>query len=186
MVRRLTVFPDRMPVPALPRLAVPARSALLRLAQLARLAACTLLATAAGAALAAGTAHLPAATDLAAHGAEAAQRGEPLVLLVSMPGCGYCDAVRRNYLGPQAAAGEIAVRELDLTAATPLRDADGSMTTARDWARAHQVRVAPTVLFLDRQGRAAASPLRGMQPDFYGAYLEQALDQARAAIATRR
>ncbi|MCY1208680.1 hypothetical protein D9M72_203140 [compost metagenome] len=103
-----------------------------------------------------------------------------------MPGCSYCDAVRRNYLGPQAAAGEIAVRELDMTADTPLRDADGSLTTARAWAQAHQVRVAPTVLFLDRQGRAAAGPLRGMQPDFYGAYLEQALDQARAAIATRR
>ncbi|RAS12572.1 thioredoxin fold domain-containing protein [Cupriavidus alkaliphilus] len=135
---------------------------------------------------AARTPHLPPATDLAAHGAEAARRGEPLVVLVSMPGCGYCDAVRRNYLGPQAAAGEIAVRELDMTADTPLRDADGNQTTARAWARAHQVRVAPTVLFLDRQGRAAASPLRGMQPDFYGAYLEQALAQARAAVAARK
>ncbi|BDB22926.1 thioredoxin [Cupriavidus sp. P-10] len=178
-----------MPAPTLPRLALPSLPALPALparTALFRLATCALLATAAGTALAAGTAHLPAATDLGAHGAEAAQRGEPLVLLVSMPGCGYCDAVRRNYLGPQAAAGEIAVRELDLTAVTPLRDADGTVTTARDWARAHQVRVAPTVLFLDRQGRAAASPLRGMQPDFYGAYLEQALDQARAAVATRR
>ncbi|MCY1262773.1 hypothetical protein D9M68_220650 [compost metagenome] len=150
-------------------------------------AASALLAAAAGMpAAAASPAHLPPATDLGAHGTEAARRGEPLVVLVSMPGCSYCDAVRRNYLGPQAAAGEIAVRELDMTADTPLRDADGSLTTARAWAQAHQVRVAPTVLFLDRQGRAAAGPLRGMQPDFYGAYLEQALDQARAAIATRR
>ncbi|SPD63282.1 Thioredoxin [Cupriavidus taiwanensis] len=149
------------------------------------LAAGVLLAAMAGVS-AAGPAHLPPATDLAAHGADAARRGEPLVVLVSMPGCGYCDAVRRNYLGPQATAGEIAVRELDMTADTPLRDADGSQTTARAWARAHQVRVAPTVLFLDRQGRAAANPLRGMQPDFYGAYLEQALAQARAAVAARK
>ncbi|RDK11673.1 SoxW family protein [Cupriavidus lacunae] len=145
-----------------------------------------LLLAATGMPASASPSHLPPASDLAAHGTEAARRGEPLVVLVSMPGCSYCDAVRRNYLGPQAAAGEIAVRELDMTADTPLRDADGSLTTARDWARAHQVRVAPTVLFLDRQGRAAASPLRGMQPDFYGAYLEQALDQARAAVASRR
>ncbi|AMR80163.1 thioredoxin fold domain-containing protein [Cupriavidus nantongensis] len=152
------------------------------------LAAGALLAAMAGVAgvCAASPAHLPPATDLAAHGADAARRGEPLVVLVSMPGCGYCDAVRRNYLGPQAAAGEIAVRELDMTADTPLRDADGNPTTARAWARAHQVRVAPTVLFLDRHGRAAAGPLRGMQPDFYGAYLEQALAQARAAVAARK
>ncbi|PZX21283.1 conserved hypothetical protein [Cupriavidus phytorum] len=149
------------------------------------LAAGALLAVVAGVS-AASPPHLPPATDLAAHGADAARRGEPLVVLVSMPGCSYCDAVRRNYLGPQAAAGEIAVRELDMTADTPLRDADGSQTTARAWARAHQVRVAPTVLFLDRHGRAAASPLRGMQTDFYGAYLEQALAQARAAVAARK
>ncbi|SOY50009.1 thioredoxin fold domain-containing protein [Cupriavidus taiwanensis] len=162
----------------------PARAAFARTG-LYWLAASALL-TVASVAAAASPAHLPAATDLAAHGADAARRGEPLVVLVSMPGCGYCDAVRRNYLGPQAAAGEIAVRELDMTADTPLRAGDGSVTTARAWARAHQVRVAPTVLFLDRQGRAAASPLRGMQPDFYGAYLEQALAQARAAVAARK
>lgn len=131
-------------------------------------------------------AHLPAATDLAAHSADAARRGEPLVVLVSLPGCGYCETVRKSYLGPQAADGRIAVRELDMTADTPLRDADGTMTTAKAWARAHQVRVAPTVLFLDGRGRQAAAPLRGLQPDFYGAYLEQALDQARAAVATNR
>lgn len=164
------------------RLAIPAVAALTSLRWLA--AGVLLAATAMPAP--ASPAHLPPATDLAAHGTEAARRGEPLVVLVSMPGCSYCDAVRRNYLGPQAAAGEIAVRELDMTADTPLRDADGSLTTARAWARAHQVQVAPTVLFLDRQGRAAASPLRGMQPDFYGAYLEQALHQARAAVASRR
>jgi hypothetical protein len=43
--------------------------------------------------------------------------------------------------------------------------------------------VAPTVLFLDRNGRNLASPLRGLQPDFYGAYLEQAVDTARAKLA---
>jgi thioredoxin-related protein len=158
----------------------------LAMTRLRWLAASAFLIAAAGMpAASASPAHLPAATDLVAHGAEAARRGEPLVVLVSMPGCSYCDAVRRNYLGPQAAAGEIAVRELDMAADTPLRDADGNLTTARAWARAQQVQVAPTVLFLDRQGRAAASPLRGMQPDFYGAYLEQALDQARAAVASR-
>lgn len=131
----------------------------------------------------AATAHLPPATDIAAQSAAAAKRGEPLVVLVSLPGCTYCEAVRRNYLAPQVAAGEIDAREIDMTADTPVRDADGSMTTARQWARARNISVAPTVLFLGRDGRNAASPLRGMQPDFYGAYLERAIDEARAKIA---
>ncbi|MCG5259583.1 thioredoxin fold domain-containing protein [Cupriavidus gilardii] len=142
-----------------------------------------LLALAAPSARSASAAHLPAVSDLAAETRAASQRGEPLVVLVSLPDCGYCEAVRRNYLGPQAAAGQIAARELDMSAATPIRDADGRATTARAWARAHGIRFAPTVLFLDGKGRPAAPPLRGMQPDFYGAYLEQSLDTARAAMA---
>lgn len=141
-----------------------------------------LIVTTSHGALAAST-HLPAATDLAAQAKAAATRGEPLVVLVTLPDCVYCETVRRNYLGPQAAAGEIVARELDMTANTPLRNADGSMTTAREWARSRNVTVAPTVLFLDARGRSLATPLRGMQPDFYGAYLEQALDKARSALA---
>ncbi|MGO4326508.1 thioredoxin family protein [Cupriavidus sp. 2TAF22] len=134
------------------------------------------------AAMAAST-HLPPATDLAAQAAAAASRGEPLVVLVTLPDCVYCETVRRNYLGPQAASGEIVAREIDMTSNAPLRNADGTMTTAREWARSRNVAVAPTVLFLDARGRSLATPLRGLQPDFYGAYLEQALDQARSALA---
>jgi len=138
---------------------------------------------ASGAANAAG--HLPAVTDVAAQAAAAAKAGEPLVVLVSLPGCSYCETVRRNYLAPQAAAGEIAAREVDMTADTPMRDIDGTMTTAKKWARAHNVSVAPTVLFLDANGQPVANALLGLQGDFYGAYLEQALDTARAKIARK-
>ncbi len=141
------------------------------------------LALAAPSVQAASPAHLPAVADLAAETRAASLRGEPLVVLVTLPNCGYCEAVRRNYLGPQAAAGQLAARELDMSAATPIRDADGRATTARAWAREHGIRFAPTVLCLDGKGRPAAPPLRGMQPDFYGAYLEQSLDTARAAMA---
>ncbi|WP_231907971.1 MULTISPECIES: thioredoxin [Cupriavidus] len=142
------------------------------------------LAGAALPALAAST--LPGATDLGAQGREATRRGGPLVLLLSLPGCGYCETVRRNYLGPMAAAGEITARELDIGTDAPLRDADGTMTGARAWARARGLAFAPTVLFLDAHGREAAPPLRGLQPDFYGAYLEQRLEAARAALAGPR
>ncbi|SDC40741.1 hypothetical protein SAMN05216345_102171 [Cupriavidus sp. YR651] len=163
-------MPPRLPTHRLPA----SRRAVPWLAALA-------LALGAGASLAAG--HLPPVTDVAAQSTAAARDGEPLVVLVSLPGCTYCETVRRNYLAPQLAAGEIAAREVDMTADTPMRDVDGSMTTAKQWARAHNISVAPTVLFLDRNGRNAASPLRGLQGDFYGAYLEQALDEARARIA---
>jgi hypothetical protein len=141
------------------------------------------LALLAGAGASIAASHLPPVTDVAAQTAAAALQGEPLVVLVSLPGCTFCETVRRNYLAPQASAGEITARELDMTADTPIRDADGTMTTAKQWARARNISVAPTLLFLDRNGRNLAAPLRGLQPDFYGAYLEQAIDTARAKLA---
>ncbi|MBY4896588.1 thioredoxin [Cupriavidus sp. AU9028] len=126
---------------------------------------------------------LPHATDLAAHAAAAAARKEPLVVLVTLPGCQYCETVRRHYLAPLAAEAGIAAREVDMTAVTPLRAFETSQTTPRDWARQQGVRVAPTVLFLGPDGRTLAPPLVGLQPDFYGAYLDQALAQARERLA---
>lgn len=169
-----------MPFRSLPRLAAPWFSA----PWFAAAWFAILAAVASFGALAAPT-HLPPVTDIGAQSAAAAKQGEPLVVLVSLPGCTYCDTVRRNYLGPQAAAGDIAAREIDMTADTPIRDADGTMTTAKRWAQARNISVAPTVLFLGPHGRNLANPLRGMQPDFYGAYLEQAIDEARAKVAAR-
>lgn len=159
-----------MPFRSLPRLAAAWLTSLAAVASLGAVAA---------------TEHLPPVTDIGAQSAAAASQGEPLVVLVSLPGCTYCETVRRNYLGPQVAAGDIAAREIDMTADTPIRDVDGTMTTAKRWAQAHNISVAPTVLFLDPHGRNLAKPLRGMQPDFYGAYLEQAIDEARARVAAR-
>ncbi|MGY8527132.1 thioredoxin [Paracidovorax citrulli] len=128
------------------------------------------------------THQLPDASNLAAHAEAAAARKEPLVVLVTLPGCQYCETVRGHYLAPLAAEGRIAAREIDMTAVTPLRAFEAGQTTPRDWVRQHGVRVAPTVLFLGPDGRNLAPPLVGLQPDFYGAYLEQSLEQARARL----
>ena len=49
------------------------------------------------------------------------------------------------------------------------------------------MRSAPVVAFWDGEGRPVADPLKGMLlPDFYAAYLESALESARARLAGRR
>jgi hypothetical protein len=49
--------------------------------------------------------------------------------------------------------------------------------------RLWKVRVAPTVLLLGRGGAEVAERLvGGYIPDFYAAYLEQRLEQARASL----
>lgn len=120
---------------------------------------------------------LPPARNLQAE----AEGRAPLVLLVSMTDCRFCEQVRRSHLLPLAKSG-VTVREIHLDLDDTLIGFDGRPTTQRRLAKSLAVRVAPTVFFFDAGGRQASAPIVGaLLDDFYGAYLERALEAARAA-----
>ncbi|NHZ92657.1 hypothetical protein F2P45_27150 [Massilia sp. CCM 8733] len=138
--------------------------------------------------MAAGEQALAAPRDLAADAALAAQRGQPLLLLFSLPGCGYCDVVRRNYLLPLTRDDDErtrpVVREVGLAGATPFTGLNRETVSGAALAARYQVRIAPTVLLLDAHGALLAPPLTGGDVSgMYGAYLDEALAQAQRKIA---
>lgn len=154
---------------------------------LAGLAICAVLS---GRASALEGAPLAASSDLRAEAALAAVRGTPLVVLFSLPDCRYCAVVRRNYLMPLTRmpreADRFVVRELELTGAAPLAGFHGEATSGTELARRYGLRVAPTIVLLDRDGELLAPPLVGGDVSgMYGAYLDQALDEARNRLASR-
>lgn len=153
-----------------------------------RLALAAVLAGGAGAlAVAAGpVTHLPRPASLQALARQAAAQGEPLVVLVSLPGCVYCEQVRRDALAPLRARGG-AVVQVELRDPARVTGFDGQATTHDRLTRAWGVRVAPTVLFFDGEGREVAERLQGASiPDFYAAYLEDRLERAREAVRAAR
>ncbi len=126
---------------------------------------------------------LPEPASLPALAQAAATRGEPVVLLVSLPGCPYCETARRGYLQPLAREQGAVVAEIDMDSAKALEDYGGRPSTQSAVARRLRIRVAPTVLFLDPSGRELAPRLEGIVvPDFYGAYLEERWRQARGSL----
>jgi len=129
--------------------------------------------------------NLPYASDLQTDAKGAAKAGIPVVLLVSLPGCPYCNIVRGSYLLPMAreAAPRALLRQIDLNDERKVRDFDGVMRTQDAIARARGVRAAPVVFVLGPEGKPLASPLEGMLlPDFYGAYLDEAVEKGAAAL----
>ncbi|MET0312702.1 MAG: thioredoxin fold domain-containing protein [Burkholderiaceae bacterium] len=126
---------------------------------------------------------LPVPGSLAQEGAKAQARGEPLVLLVSLPGCPYCELVRRNYLLPMRAEG-LQAWQIDVTdRRRRVLDFAGQPSTGAALATQWQATYTPTVLFLDAKGTEIAKRLVGVAvPDFYGAYLDEALAQARKRL----
>ena len=125
---------------------------------------------------------LPAAHDLRASVARAAARGEPLVLLFSLPDCPYCEVVRASTYRWLLRDGR-AVEQLEMRDDTALRDFAGEATSGAALARRLHVTLAPTVLFVGPGGRELAPRLVGAGvPDYYGGEVDDALRQARQAL----
>lgn len=113
------------------------------------------------------------------------------VVLFSLPDCPYCVAVREAYLPAlphDPRFGErVRIREVGIGSNKTLVDFDGEKTSHADVARRLKVKFAPTVLFLDTDGRPRAEPLLGGDSvGFYGGYLEKRVMQALEAIPRAR
>jgi len=145
-----------------------------------------LLLAAAALPLALGTAQaaeLPAAHNLKDELASALARQEPLVVMVSLEGCPFCKIARNNYLAPMHEQDGLHVAQVDMRSRTRVLDFQGKAVTHDDLVRQWKIRIAPTVLFFGRGGVEVAERLvGGYIPDFYGAYLDQRLEQARARL----
>ena len=125
---------------------------------------------------------LPAPSSMADALAAALARREPLVVMASLVGCPFCRIVREHYLLPAWREG-MAVVQIDFRDPRPVRDWQGRATTQGELVKALGVSVAPTVMFFGRAGREVAERLSGTYiSDFYGAYLDQRMAQARAAV----
>lgn len=131
----------------------------------------------------AAAAELPAAHDLKDELASALARREPLVVMVSLEGCPFCKVARDHYLAPMHEREGLHVAQVDMRSRSRVLDFGGRAVTHDDLVRRWTIRVAPTVLFFGRGGVEVADRLvGGYIPDFYGAYLDQRLAQARATL----
>jgi thioredoxin-related protein len=127
---------------------------------------------------------LPAAQDLRRHALSAQRQGQPLILLVSLPDCPYCEQVRKQQLAPLTRQG-MEVRQIYINSTRSLNGFYGLLTSEKAVAGRYAVKATPTVLFLGAQGQQLAPPILGaLLEDFYGAYLEQALEQASQQLAS--
>lgn len=150
----------------------------------AGLALCALLALRAAVAL-------EPVDDLQALGADAAERGVPIVLAVTRRECGYCATLKREILEPLRLAGDdprrVLIRELMVDSEARVIAFGGAATTAQALANAYDAPFTPTVLLIGPDGAELAERIVGINtPEMYGWYLDRSIDEATAALRRGR
>jgi len=134
---------------------------------------------------------VPLASDLAADGRLAAERRLPILLVVAASDCPYCVQLEEDFLKPMLISGDyddrVIIRKIEIDQADLLRDFDGRLVTPSELADRYRASLTPTMLFLDPQGRELVERMVGLTtPDFFGGYLDQAIDAAREALRARQ
>ena len=125
---------------------------------------------------------LPPARSLPEELAAALRQRQPLLVMASLEGCVYCKIARQSHLAPMQRGGQPIV-QVDLRSSAAVRDFSGQMTTHDELTRRWKISITPTLLFFGPGGREVAERMeRAYQPDFYGPYLEDRLEQSRKRL----
>lgn len=105
------------------------------------------------------------------------------VVLFSQPACEFCEEARVHYLLPLIASGRshVFVGEVRLDGRRIVAGAGSDSVSEADFARRHDVRFAPTLLFLGARGGELAPRIVGLSRDYFGAYLDARLATALLA-----
>lgn len=114
-------------------------------------------------------------------------KGLPLLLAFRADYCGFCKQLEAEYLQPMLTSGKydtrILIRRFTLDNEESIVDFNGNKIDAEAFAARHDAALTPTVVFLNAEGKEVAERLLGYNsPDFYGAYLEEAIATAQKAV----
>ena len=126
---------------------------------------------------------LPQARDLAADATAAARARTPILLFFDRVDCPYCERALREYLVPMSGEepwrAKAIFRQVEVDQDLPVIDFSGKPTTHRALAAQFRTTLTPTIILVDAKGAPLGTPLVGlMTPDFYAAYIGNAIDAA--------
>ena len=139
--------------------------------------------------LAAATdASVPPALNLQKDGVVAQEKGIPVLLEFSMHGCSFCEQVEDEVLKPMLISGDydnkVIIRKIMIDEDTNITDFNGKPVSFDELASRYSVFVTPTLVLLHGNGEAMGLEMVGVTTiDFYGAYLDQAIDTALHKIS---
>ena len=130
---------------------------------------------------------IPSPQDFTVEAKAAQNRNLPILVLFMRSDCSYCERVLQEFLLPMQRNAEyhrkVIMRQIEISSDAKLCDFSGVLTTQEKFAQQNRVTLVPTIKLFDAQGHELTPPLVGLlTPDFYGGFLDQAIDEALAKV----
>ena len=132
---------------------------------------------------------VPSARNLAADGQTTRDGKLPVVVFYSRHTCGWCDKARREHLNAMAANAQTGAlfRQVNVDSTAPLIDFSGQPTTHGAFAKRFDIKLTPTLMFFDSDGRPLAGAIVGYRiAEFYGTLIEDAIEDSRNQLRDTR
>lgn len=134
---------------------------------------------------------IPVLHDLPTDGQASQQKKLPIVVLFSASHCGFCSVVKEDFLKPMLISGEYSnkalIRVIEIDSSQDMVDLNGKPISSEAFADRYGIYLTPTVAFLDGEGKELTSRMVGLTTvDFYGGYLDTAIDDSRRRLQFRR
>ena len=131
--------------------------------------------------------NLPEAEDFAMLALQSNQQKLPILIMYAAETCEYCERLEEEILGPMYQSGEFndraIIRKVMIDGIDNIRDFNGNMVDAENFAYKRGVEVTPTLQFVDASGKQLAPEMIGYNtPEFYAKYIENAIDESRQVI----
>jgi thioredoxin-related protein len=128
--------------------------------------------------------------DLAAVSREARDSGKIIMLEMSASYCSYCRTLEEHIIKPMLRSGDytqhVLIRKLEIDRHYSMKLPSGKTISPAQLARQMKVSVTPTLIFLDGEGREVSERILGVNSlDFYGAYVDDALQKGYQSIQNK-
>lgn len=125
---------------------------------------------------------VPYARDFQKDAQSARDKNGVVLVIFSGAFCSYCETVLNEFLIPMSRNADyqskLVIRKVETSSTLELKDFQGHKTPHRKFAGQSGVRMVPTVMVFDSEGRQLAKPVVGLTTvDYYGYYLDQAINQ---------
>ena len=125
--------------------------------------------------------------DLSQLSLQAETERKLIMLEISASYCDYCRKLEENIIKPMIRSGDydakVLIRRFEIDGYAQLKDFNGIPVSNDELAKRWDVKVTPTLIFLNSQNQEVSKRIIGVNSlDYFGSYVDKAIDTGLATI----